>query len=277
MVTKSKKQYFYRALAVFVIILITVSICLFLTASQEKNTARDYHEIENEGILRVATTYSPVGYFVSGDTISGFNYDMINLLKKQTSLDIEIVLKSDIKSMIDALISNECDLIIANIPITNQIKDSLNLTKPVTQNKLVLVQRKAKFNNDKAPIRSHLELAGCTIYVANHSPAIIRIENMASEIGDSIFHVEDPLYSNEQLAMKVASGEINYSIIDDITAKKMIAELPEIDCDTEIGFTHFEAWVLRKDSPILLDSVNIWIDRIKQQPDYSKIYNKYYK
>lgn len=254
-----------------------VVVCLYLNASEEKQNTRDFHDIEKEGILRVATTYSPLGYYVAHDSISGFNYDMINMLEKETSLNVEVILKSDIKGMIDALTSNECDIIIANIPITNQIKDSLNLTKPITQNKLVLVQRKAKFNNDKAPIRSHLELAKCTIYVASHSPAIVRLNNLAAEIGDSIYHIEDPLYSNEQLAMKVASGEIDYSIIDDKTANRIIQELPEIDCETEIGFTHFEAWVLRKDSPILLDSVNTWIDRIKQEPSYNKVYNKYYK
>lgn len=254
-----------------------IAVCLYLNASEEGLSARDFHDIEKEGIMRVTTTYSPLGYYVAHDSISGFNYDMINLLKKETSLDVEIILKSDIKGMIDALTSNECDIIIANIPITNQIKDSLNLTKPITRNKLVLVQRKAKFNNNKAPIRSHLELAKCTIYVASHSPAIVRINNLAAEIGDSIYHIQDPLYSNEQLAMKVASGEIDYSIIDDKTANRILKELPEIDCDTEIGFTHFEAWVLRKDSPVLLDSVNAWIDRIKQQRDFNKIYNKYYK
>ena len=273
----TNKKHIYRLVGIIAIIIFMVVVCLYLNASEEKQNTRDFHDIEKEGILRVTTTYSPLGYYVAYDSISGFNYDMINMLKKETSLNVEVILKSDIKGMIDALTSNECDIIIANIPITNQIKDSLNLTKPITQNKLVLVQRKAKFNNDKAPIRSHLELAKCTIYVASHSPAIVRLNNLAAEIGDSIYHIEDPLYSNEQLAMKVASGEIDYSIIDDRTANRITKELPEIDCETEIGFTHFEAWVLRKDSPILLDSVNTWIDRIKQEPSYNKVYNKYYK
>lgn len=277
MTTNNRKKYLYQAIGLAIVIILTISVCLYLNASQNTPSSRDYQEIENEGVLRIATTYSPLGYYVADDSISGFNYDMINLLKEQTSLNVEVVLKSDIKGMIDALISNECDIIIANIPVTNQIKDSLNLTKPITQNKLVLVQRKAKFNENKTPIRSHLELARCTIHVARHSPAIVRIENLASEIGDSIFHIEDPLYSNEQLAMKVASGEIDYSIIDDKTANRMLHELPEIDCDTEIGFTHFEAWAVRKDSHVLLDSVNIWIDRIKQHPAYTKIHNKYYR
>lgn len=271
------KKYLYRAVGLIIVIILTVILCLYLESIENDEVPRDFPKIEEEGILRVATTYNPIGYYVAEDTISGFNYDMINLLRQQTPLKIEVVVKSDIKGMINALIADECDIIIANTPTTNQIKDSLSLTKPVSQNKLVLVQRKAKFNNNKIPIRSHLELARCTIYVASHSPAILRINNLASEIGDSIYHIEDPLYNNEQLAMKVASGEINYSIIDSKTAKRMESELPEIDCRTEIGFTHFEAWVLRKDSPVLLDSVNIWIDRIKQQPEYTKIYNKYYK
>lgn len=273
----SRKRHLYTIAGTIAIITIVCLAYLSFRAPHENSNTRDYKEIKEEGVLRVATTYNPLGYYVEGDSIAGFNHALINLLKSVTSLKIETIVMSDIKSMTDALSDNQCDIVIANIPITNAIKDSLSFTKPITLNKLVLVQRKKSLNDGKAPIRSLLELARCSVYVASHSPAIVRISNLAREIGDSIYYIEDKVYSNEQLAMKVSSGEIDFSIIDENTAKKMSKELPEIDCETEIGFTHLEAWALRSGSPILLDSVNQWIDKIKVNPEYSKIYNKYYK
>lgn len=273
----SGKKPLLTIIGIVVIVIIIGIVYLSLRAPQQGIAARDLQEIKEEGILRVATTYNPLGYYVESDTIAGFNHSLIKLLQSTIDLRIETIVMSDIKSMTEALSNNKCDIVIANIPITNPIKDSLSFTKPITLNKLVLVQRKQSFNDGKAPVRSLLELARCSIHVASHSPAIIRIENLAREIGDSIYYIEDKIYSNEQLAMKVSSGEIDFSVIDENTARKMSKELPEIDCETEIGFTHLEAWALRSSSPILLDSVNQWIDKIKGNREYSKIYRKYYK
>lgn len=270
------KKYLYSSIVLAISAIIFCSY-LYFRSGEQPSYVRDYQEIKKEGVLRVATTYSPVGYYVEGDKVSGFNHDLIDLLKSISNMEIQTILMSDIKSMTDALSNNECDIVIANIPITSSIKDSLAFTNPITLNKLVLVQRKESFNNGIKPIRNLLELANCSVHVASHSPAIVRIRNLAQEIGDSIYPIEDLVYSNEQLAMKVSSGEIELSVIDENTAKRIRKELPEVDFGTEIGFTHFEAWVLRQKSPTLLDSVNTWIDKIKRSPEYSKIYKKYYK
>ena len=77
--------------------------------------------------------------------------------------------------------------------------------------------------------------------------------------------------------MLVASKEIDYAICDEKTAENVAKSLPEIDYATFIGFTHLEAWAVREQSPVLLDSLNSWIQRLKETDAYKKIYNKYYK
>lgn len=37
---------------------------------------RDYPEIKEEGILRLVTEYNQSGYYVAGDTIEGFQYEL---------------------------------------------------------------------------------------------------------------------------------------------------------------------------------------------------------
>ncbi len=120
------------------------------------------------------------------------------------------------------------------------------------------------------------ELAKKTLYVPANSPAILRIRNLSHEIGDTIYIKEDLLYGAEQLAMMVASGEIEYAVCDEGVAAKIARSIPEIDYATLIGFTHLEAWAVSEKSPVLLDSLNVWIEQVKKTREYEKIYERYY-
>ena len=52
--------------------------------------------------------------------------------------------------------------------------------------------------------------------------------------------------------------------------------LPQIDINTAISFTQFYSWGVSKQSPVLLDSLNAWLERFKKGKEYQKIYKRYY-
>lgn len=270
------KAVFKYILFAVISILILVSTLFVISKRKSKEIGiRDLPEISKEGVIHVVTDYNPVGYYVEDDTIAGFNYDLIKLLEKYTTLKIEISLESSLNNSLLGLEKNTYDIIARNVPITTELRDSIGFTEPISQNKQVLIQRKKEFNNDIELIKSHIDLAKKTLYVPKNSPAILRIKNLSREIGDTIYIKEDDLYEAEHLAMQVASGDIDYAVCDENVIKKIAKALPEIDYSTFIGFTHFEAWVVRKNSPILLDSLNTWLKKIKQTKKYSGINRKY--
>ncbi len=241
---------------------------------QDQTTVRDYPQIASDS-LNIVTDYSPFGYFIDGDSVAGFNQEFIHLLQQYCPIKINIHLEADIEESITGLQSLEYDIIFRNLPVTTALKDSLSFTEVIINNKDVLIQRKKKYNNDIAPIRSHLDLAKKTLHVPSGSPSILRINNLSKEIGDTIYHIEDSLYNNAQLVMKVALGEIDYAVCDEHTVKRIIDIMPEVDYQTSIGFTHFEAMAVRKNAPALLDSLNSWIIRIKETPDFKKLLKRY--
>ena len=49
-----------------------------------------------------------------------------------------------------------------------------------------------------------------------------------------------------------------------------------IDINTAISFTQFYSWGVSKQSPVLLDSLNTWLERFKKGKEYRKIYKRYY-
>lgn len=241
------------------------------------NDSLDYADIEKVGKLVVVMDYSTIGYYLKNDTIEGFNYELLQLFQDYTPIHIEIVLESSLQKSIEGLENGNYNIIARTIPTTSDLKNRVLFSDPITQNKQILVQRKLEFNNNIAPLRSHLDLAQKTLHVPHDSPVILRIKNLAKEIGDTIYYVEDELYGAEQLAIMVANGEIDFAVCDEQTAKKMSEEQPELDVKTMIGFTQFEAWAVSKDSPVLLDSLNAWIDRAQNTKKYKALYKRYYR
>lgn len=264
-------------LSVPIIVLILILVWVLMPNNKTVKQSRDYPQIMADGVLHVVTDYNSVGYFVSGDTIAGFNHDLIQLLKDYVPEEVDIQLESGLDKSIEGLKSGKYDIVARSIPVTSNLRDSIAFTEPVAQNRQVLIQRKKTYNDTIEPIRSHLDLAKKTLYVPAKSPVILRIQNLAHEIGDTIYIKEDPTYGPEQLAMMVASGDIDFAVCDEKVAANVAKILPEIDFSTFIGFTHLEAWAVRKDSPILLDSLNVWIKNAKESEAYDNIHSKYYK
>lgn len=238
---------------------------------------RDYPEIKNEGVLRIVTEYNPVGYYVSGDTIEGFQYELSQAIAALTGIEVEIHLEMNLDNSFRALREQQCDIVARNIPVTSGMRDDYLFTDPVVLNKQVLVQRTAQANHGIAPIRNQLALAGKVLHIPQDSPSKVRLQNLQHEIGDTLFIREDPLYSSEQLIILVAKGDIDYAVCDKKIAEKSAAELPEIDVKTDISFTQLQAWAVRNDSPLLLDSLNSWFGQLRDKGVYDQIYKRYYE
>ena len=264
-----------RLLIVYVFLLICVlaaMVCLIKGSA----APRDYAEIRKEGVLRLVTEYNPSGYYVAGDTIEGFQYELSRAIAAISGLEVQTHLEMSLAESFDMLRGKRCDVIARNIPITSEVREDFLFTEPIVLDKQVLVQRTEKANGGIPPIRNQIDLVQKTLYIPKNSPALLRLHNLAHEIGDTIFVKEDDRYSAEQLAIMVARGDIDYAVCDRQTARLSKDRLPEIDTDTDISFTQLQSWAVRKDSPALCDSLNSWFSQIKKNGVYDEIYGRYY-
>jgi membrane-bound lytic murein transglycosylase MltF len=238
--------------------------------------SRDYEEIRSEGILRIVTEYNQSGYYVSGDTIEGFQYELCRAISEISGLETRIFLDMSLAGSFRGLEKNKYDIIARNIPVTSKIKEKYLFTDPVVLSKQVLVQRTAAANSAIPPIRNQLELARKTLYIPGDSPALLRIGNLQHEIGDTVYVVEENRYSSEQLIIMVAKGDIDYAVCDLRIAAVSREILPEIDIDTDISFTQLQSWAVHKESTALLDSLNCWFRIMCDNGTYDDIYKRYY-
>lgn len=237
---------------------------------------RDYAEIAAEKIIRAATEYNSVSFYVDGDTLSGFHYELIEAFARYHGWEAAIVPEMSFDKRLEGLAQGEFDVIAYSIPATSELKDSLLLTHPIVLNKQVLVQRKATSPTDSLFVKSQLDLAGKTLNVVKGSPSILRIRNLGNEIGDTIYIKEIDKYGSEQLISLVAHGDIDYAVCDEIIARAVADSLPQIDISTDISFTQFYSWGVSKQSPVLLDSLNAWLGSFSTSSEFKRIYRKYY-
>src|SRR5690554_1599760 len=271
-----------KRLVIYLVLLIIAIVAMVwiwsgLNSGANKSAvSRDLMEILESNELNVVTDYNSIGYFVQGDTVRGFQLEMMKALEKEWGIRVNLFLENNLEDNLKGLLEQRYDLVARSIPVNTELKERIAFTIPITFNKEVLVQRKSEFNDSIEPIRQHLDLAKKTIHLAYDSPAILRLNNLSHEIGDTIFIVEDLTYEAEQLVMMVAAGDIDFTVCDEKVAMQLAQKLPEIDVETDISFTQLESWAVRDDAPLLLDSLNSWLNRFTRTRQFRQIHGKYY-
>lgn len=276
METRPRLRLFRYLVPVVIVLAILFSVRQCGKKEKPPGHPRDYAAIAKEGILRIATEYNSISFYVDGDTVSGFHYELIEAFARDKGLKAEIIPLMSFEERLKGLAEGRFDVIAFGILATSELKDSLLLTTPIVLNKQVLVQRKATEESDSLYIHSQLDLAQRTLHVVKGSPSILRIQNLGNEIGDTIYIKEIEKYGPEQLISLVAHGDIDYAVCDESIARAVTDSLPQIDINTAISFTQFYSWAVSKQSPVLLDSLNTWLDKFQKEAEYQKIYKKYY-
>jgi len=225
------------------------TILPFLLCSCE-NT-RDLPDIRKTKTLNVVS---------QSDTAVAFPYDLCKYIEKRSGLSVKIFSENNFDLCVKGLQNKTYDVIANNISITNDNKKYLAFTVPITISNQVLVQRKReKEDTTQTFIQNQIDLANKTVYVSQNSAAVLRLKNLSEEIAEPIFiqEVSDDLPEN--LISMVNEKTADYAVVDKSLAKKMAAHYPKIDYSIDIGFNQLQAWAVRPSSPILLDSLNVWI------------------
>jgi len=233
-------------------------VIIFALRCVTANAPRDYKEIRESGVLNVVMDYSSSSYFRNDDLIGGQQYEMVKSLSEHLNIRTEIFLETGLNASLEGLKSGKYDLVARLIPVTSELRESIAFTENLALDRQVLVQRKAT-DTTAIFVRSQLELPGKKIYVTQSSPYIPRLQNLANEIGDAIQIIEMQDYESAHLLVLVAKGEIDYTVCDYQTASKVLADYSMLDISTGISFSQLYAWAVRKESPQLLDSINVWI------------------
>ncbi len=246
---------------------------------------RDLDQIKESGVLKAITTYSPTGYFLYRGQTLGFEYEILNRFAKRLGVRLEIVLASDVDSLIPMLNQGKGDIISMGYTITAERKKQLNFTNPYLITHQTLVQKKpenwrkiTRDNTKKQIITDVVDLIGDTVSVRKNTSFYDQLTYLSQALGDTIYiNILPGNLTVEETIKMVNDGKIKYTIADDNIASIHKSYYPDLDLETPVSLSQRIAWAVRKNSPELLKELNDGLKNYKSTAEYNIIYNKYFK
>lgn len=250
-----------------------------------KTFKRDLKQIQNSGVLKAITTYSPTGYFLYRGQTLGFEYEMLNRFASKLGVRLEIVLASDVDSLIPMLIQGKGDIISTGYTITAERKRQINFTNPYLVTHQTLIQKKPSNwrkltldNIKKRIITDVVDLIGDTVSVRKKTSFYDQLVNLSQTLGDTIYiNILPGYFTVEETIKMVNDGDIKYTIADNNIASIHKSYYPDLDVETPVSLSQRIAWAVRKNSPDLLEELNNGLNNYKNSTEYNVIYNKYFK
>lgn len=245
----------------------------------------DIADIKKRGYINALVDNNSISYFIYKGQSMGYEYELLNNLAKHLGVSLKITITTGVDRAIDQLNRGEGDILAFPLSITKERTKSIAFSKPHFHTYQVLVQRKPdnwrKMGIDdinKKMIRNPVELIGKEVYVLPGTSYEKRLMHLSEEIGgDIIIKKDTSIAESESLMRKVAFGEIDYTVADHLIANVNASYYPNLDVTTPISVSQRVAWATRKNSPELLAAINDWMGKIKKEPTFMVIFNKYYK
>lgn len=244
----------------------------------------DLQEIKNRGYLEALVDNTSVSYFIYKGSPMGYEYELLKRLADYLKVDLKIKLITGIEEAIDLLNNGKGDVLAFPLAITTDRKQYVSFTNTFFNTTQVLVQKKPANWRMQPPqvvekklIRNPVELIDKEVYVIKGSSFQKRLENLSQEIGGQIIIREDSAQAEtESLIRKVATGEIKYTVTDQTLAMVNYLYYPNLDINTTVSLPQQIAWAVRKNSPALLEAINVWLARVKKNSILQVIFNKYF-
>ncbi len=245
---------------------------------------RDLEGIRQRGYLVALLDNNSVSYFIYKGRPMGYEYELLQRLAADLKVELKIKVISGIEEAFDKLNRGEGDLIAFPLTITKERTEYVSFTHAFFTTQQVLVQKKPSNWRRQPPdltekkmIRNPVELIGKEIYVKKGSSFKQRLENLSQEVGgDIIVHEDSANAETESLIRKVALGEIEYTVSDQMLAQVNELYYPNIDISTVLSLPQQIAWAVRTNSPILLATTNQWLAALKMQGIFQVVHDRYF-
>jgi membrane-bound lytic murein transglycosylase F len=245
----------------------------------------DLDAIVKRGYITALVDNNSTSYFIYKGQPMGYEYELLKLLASRLNVALKVKVTSGVENAIERLNNGEGDILAFPLTVTKGRTHSVTFTKPHFNVHQVLVQRKPnnwqKLTQDEITeklIRHPYELVGKEVHVIQGTSFELRMKHLSEEVGgDILLKIDTPATESESLIRKVATGEIEYTVTDHMTAQVNAAYYPNIDVHTILSLSQQIAWAVRKNSPSLLDAINTWLTKIKKEATFMVIYNRYFK
>lgn len=276
------------------VILGLLFFCWALTSCQNKSqnpegeavadTLTMLQHVQDRGVLRAVTNCEIINYNTEKPTPSGFEFELLSDFCKGNGLELEMVVNENLDSCFMLLDSCKVDIVAVGVGSNKDMKRRYLLTNPILMQRSVLVQRLPKDWNKMSTanevenqlLRSSVDLAGQTIHLPQGSHVVKLLEHLSDQIGDTIYIVECDSLNSVDLVKAVASGQIDYTVVEEYVARMASIGLKGLDTKLNVSVEQPLGWAIRnhEGDSSLLYALNSWVDGFEQR-NVNRILAKY--
>jgi len=206
------------------------------------NTPTQLEAIQKNGVLRVATTNTPMTYFIRRNDPAGFEYELARAFADHLGVELELVLPSSFAGLFQILQERNAHLAAASLTITRDRLGRFDFSPPYRESAPVLIYRVRQGN--PAP-KTAADLQGRSLGVLKQSS----YEELLSELQQTHPELEwssNPDDTVTDLLDRVHSGDLDYTILDSTVFDAQKSFYPGLRAAFELQEPQPIAWMLNR-------------------------------
>jgi membrane-bound lytic murein transglycosylase F len=250
------------------LLLLFLAIVFYIGSYLRKNALEMITERKGITVLTVNNAHC---YYIYRDRPMGFEYDLAKAFSTYLGVRLRVV-TSSWEELYPKLRSGEGDFIAANLSFSARQGSLVEFSDPY-----LVVKHQVIVNKENSKIRKLEDLRGKTIHVRRGSAYEETLKELRrnKKWDIRIQRYED--MPTEELIKMVADKQIGITISDSHVAMLNRRYYPDIRIAFPVGRPQFLSWAVRKGEEALLDKMNEFLRKIKEDGTFESIYEKYYR
>ncbi|OIR12384.1 membrane-bound lytic murein transglycosylase F precursor [mine drainage metagenome] len=259
--------------------LLLISLIAGCSPADDKNQQRSANANSKEIVF--VTHNGPTTYYVNGDSqFAGIEYDLATLFVKDymPGYQIKFLVVNSIGDVIPALLKGKANIAAANLSITHLRQELVQFSKPYQETQQQLILNNEVFENPKNlhTVKDLALLSDKSIAVPAGTSYAERLSQLQKEQPKLHWQAIENTNS-ESLLEEVASGLLDFTVVDSHLLAVMKNYHPNLDVAMPIGKPEKIAWALSKNAdPQLISKVNAFFDKIHQDGTLRNLIDRYY-
>ncbi|MCF8039827.1 MAG: transporter substrate-binding domain-containing protein [Desulfohalobiaceae bacterium] len=261
---------------------------IHLDAHMSTRYSDDLPGLLKKRYIRVLTTMNQMNFFISNGQLAGYEYELLKgyekfLNKQIADSDLNLVLEFipvSRQDLLPKLVKGYGDIAAAGLTITPEREKKVAFTQPyLTGIDEIVVTRKGEYN-----FQDVSDLSGETVFVRKSSSyyqSLVDLNARLQKQGKRPVRIlqAPETFETETILELVDVGGVNITVADSHIAETWSQVLEHIELHKDIVLHKDSriAWMVRKDNPELLSSLNKFLQTHKKGTLNGNIYfNRYY-
>jgi len=241
-------------------------LLILFCACSEKNALE---RIKEAGTITVLTRNNAHCYYIYRDTPMGFEYELARKFSDYLGVELNIVTPRW-DNLIKSLNSGKGDFIAASMTVTPSRENLVDFSVSYLDIQQHVIVHKSNYR-----IKAIGDLEGKTVHVRQGTSYEERLRELKEQGLDLNIKLHDDTPTDELIKM-VAEREIDITIADSNVALLNRRYYPDVRMLFSISEPQHIGWAVKKGEKALLDQINRFFEKMKQEHRLARIYKKYY-